>query len=251
MAATTAAVVGAVGAVGSAVSSRNQGKAALKQQEDQNQQNTQFIKEQAAKARQDVIPLFDAAQQARLSGAQGALDVFGQSVPAQLSAFQQGNQQAQAALLAGLPQVQNAILGLPTQTTGFPVQGNVATPELVQNALAGINLGGAAQPGAGGSISDVLNNAAANRTSFDPSSVTNNADLLAAAVQGHLGEFDPDTLDFFNEHLGVINRTGTGTDTFLTNPEIAFNVIGGGGFNAENQARLANLVNQFQNVRGQ
>ena len=57
------------------------------------------------------MPLFNAAQGNALSGFQGALDIFGQSVPQQLEAFQGGNVAAQNALLAGLPQQQAAILG--------------------------------------------------------------------------------------------------------------------------------------------
>jgi len=55
--------------------------------------------------------LFPAAQQNAQQGFQGALDVFGQSIPAQTGVFQQGNVAAQNQILAGLPQMQNAILG--------------------------------------------------------------------------------------------------------------------------------------------
>jgi len=62
-------------------------------------------------ARQAVIPLFGQARQEANQGFQGALDVFAQSLPAQMQTFQQGNVGAQEQLLAGLPQFQNAILG--------------------------------------------------------------------------------------------------------------------------------------------
>lgn len=62
-------------------------------------------------ARSDLFKLFPAAQQNVQQGFQGALDVFGQSLPAQTNVFQQGNIGAQEQLLAGLPQFQNAILG--------------------------------------------------------------------------------------------------------------------------------------------
>lgn len=64
-----------------------------------------------AQARSDLFKLFPAAQQNIQQGFQGALDVFGQSIPAQTQAFQQGNVGAQQQLLAGLPQIQNALLG--------------------------------------------------------------------------------------------------------------------------------------------
>lgn len=65
----------------------------------------------AAQAREDLFKLFPAAQQNAQQGFQGALDVFGQSLPAQTGLFQGGNVAAQQQILAGLPQFQNAILG--------------------------------------------------------------------------------------------------------------------------------------------
>jgi len=63
------------------------------------------------KAEGQLMDIFPAAQQNLAQGFQGALDVFGQSLPAQTQAFQQGNIGAQQQLLAGLPQIQNALFG--------------------------------------------------------------------------------------------------------------------------------------------
>lgn len=71
----------------------------------------EIINQQTEKARADIFKLFPAAQQDLRGGFQGALDVFSQSLPAQQNIFQQGNVGAQQQLLAGLPQIQNAILG--------------------------------------------------------------------------------------------------------------------------------------------
>ena len=68
-------------------------------------------REMAAIGRKDVNDNMAIAQQQANQGFQGALDVFGQSNPAQMDVFQQGNLGAQQALIAGLPQIQNAILG--------------------------------------------------------------------------------------------------------------------------------------------
>lgn len=57
--------------------------------------------------------LFPAGQQARTQGLQAALDVLGQSIPGQVGALQQGFGGAQGTILAGLPQIQAAILGQP------------------------------------------------------------------------------------------------------------------------------------------
>lgn len=71
----------------------------------------EFIRQGVNQARGDIFNLFPAAEQNLQQGFQGALGVFGQSVPAQIQAQQQGIGGAQQALLAGLPQFQNAILG--------------------------------------------------------------------------------------------------------------------------------------------
>lgn len=62
-------------------------------------------------AKADLNRLFPQAKSDLQQGFQGALDVFGQSLPAQVQAFQGGNIGAQEQLLAGLPLFQNAILG--------------------------------------------------------------------------------------------------------------------------------------------
>lgn len=69
------------------------------------------VQDAAMRARIDVNRLFPEARQSADLGFQGALDVFGQSVPSQANVFQQGNVGAQQQILAGLPQMQNAILG--------------------------------------------------------------------------------------------------------------------------------------------
>ena len=95
---------------------------AIKAQKSQNKANQAFIREQAAKARQDILPLFGDASENRLLGSQAALDIFGQAVPQQINAFQQGNIGAQQSLLAGLPQIQNAILGMPVDYSALSAQ---------------------------------------------------------------------------------------------------------------------------------
>jgi len=68
------------------------------------------------------MSLFPASDTNRNLGFQAALDVMAQAAPQQLSAFQQGNLGAQAALLGGLPQMQNAILGLPANLNAIQPQ---------------------------------------------------------------------------------------------------------------------------------
>lgn len=64
-----------------------------------------------SQAKGDLNRLYRQAQESSTMGAQGAIDVLGQSVPQQIRSFQQGNIGAQQALLSGLPQIHNAILG--------------------------------------------------------------------------------------------------------------------------------------------
>ena len=71
----------------------------------------ELIRIQSEIARGDANRLFAGAQQAGQGGFQSALDVFNQSVPTQQQAFQGGNVAAQNQILAGLPQIQNALFG--------------------------------------------------------------------------------------------------------------------------------------------
>ena len=86
-------------------------KAAAKKQERAIREAQDITRESQEQARGDLFKLFPAAQQQTQQGFQGALDVLGQSLPAQTGTFQQGNVGAQQAILAGLPQIQNALLG--------------------------------------------------------------------------------------------------------------------------------------------
>ncbi len=71
-------------------------------------------RQQRDRAREDVLSLFPSSRDSAQQGFQGALDIFGQSTPMQADLFSQGNLGAQQMISAGLPQIQNALLGLPT-----------------------------------------------------------------------------------------------------------------------------------------
>ena len=87
-----------------------------------------IIQENTQRARTDAINLFGSGQANRLAGANQGLQLFGQSLPSQLGAIQQGNRSAQETLIAGLPQFQNAILGNPVDFSQFqPSSVNVNT----------------------------------------------------------------------------------------------------------------------------
>lgn len=131
------------------------------------------------RARGEVKPLFEQAQADITGGFDRARDVFAEILPQQAGLFQAGNLTAQNTLLAGLPQIQNAILGnAPVDFSGLqassvPLQGMLRTPEqqlqeqAQQSANAGVlnTLGGGQFQGpvqgtaqAAGTIADQIAN---------------------------------------------------------------------------------------------
>lgn len=87
-----------------------------------------FIKQQAGQARSDVKDLFPKAQEARDKAYDNAFSMIAGAFPQQLSMFQQGNIGAQNQINRTLPQVQNALLGLPMDYSAFQPQ--QITPDL-------------------------------------------------------------------------------------------------------------------------
>jgi len=114
--------IAGIAAIGGGLLANKSAGAAVDAQKDQNKANEAFIREQAINARNDAIPLYGAAQDNRGIGAQAALDVFGQSIPEQGRLFQGGNVAAQGMILAGLPQANNALLGMPIDYSQFQTQ---------------------------------------------------------------------------------------------------------------------------------
>jgi hypothetical protein len=110
------------------VSNKNAADDAINAQQAQNRENNEFIREQAAKARQDIIPLYDASRGVLRDTAGASLDLLKGLTPEQIDLAARGNIAGQETLLAGLPQVQNAILGMPVdmgalQTTDLRTPG--------------------------------------------------------------------------------------------------------------------------------
>lgn len=94
-------------------------KTAIDRQRGQNEKTREYAENMRQQSRDDMMRLFGPAQDNLNMGFQGAFDVFGQSMPQGMNLYQQGNVAAQNHLLAGLPQMNNAILGLPTDMSGF------------------------------------------------------------------------------------------------------------------------------------
>jgi hypothetical protein len=125
-------------------------KSAQKLTQQDNAQRQAFIERQMAQARGDMLAFAPGMEQNSNLGFQSALDVYGQTIPQMMDVFQQGNMAAQGHLLAGMPQVHNAILGMPVDYSAFqPTQLNYdasfAQQQLPQFRTTADLLGGQAQ----------------------------------------------------------------------------------------------------------
>lgn len=119
----TALIAGAVASGGAAILDSRSQKNAVKSAERQKAASQAYIEKQIAQARQDIFKLFPEAQKSRQQGLNAGLSLFNQAYPQMQNTFQQGNVQAQQALIGGLPQIQNSIMGRAVDLRGMqPVQ---------------------------------------------------------------------------------------------------------------------------------
>ena len=123
-------------AVYGAVASDKNSKRGLKAQKDANARTQAFIESQAKLGRGDVNALYAYGDDARNASYNEAMDVLGEGMPYQMSAFQEGNIAAQKMHLAGMPQYQNAILGLPVDNNALqPYRGELPDSSLYSQTL--------------------------------------------------------------------------------------------------------------------
>ncbi len=92
---------------------------AQKAQIQANQRSQEYIERMAALGRGDANALYSQGDYARNTGIDAAMGLMGRSMPTQMGMFQDGNVSAQMQLLAGMPQYQNAILGMPVDNSAF------------------------------------------------------------------------------------------------------------------------------------
>jgi hypothetical protein len=109
------AVATIAGALIGASASKSAAKSARKGQQEAFAASQRAVSE----ARGDIIPGFGRAQITQRQGFGGALDVLRQTEERAGKPFRQGNVLAQQQIQRGLPQVQRAILGQPTDLSGF------------------------------------------------------------------------------------------------------------------------------------
>lgn len=114
---------------------------AQKGQGRQNQRSGQFAIDQGEAARNDILSLFAPSQQILQDGAQASVDFTQQATPRRINVMQQGSSRGRQAQLAGLDQIQNAILGLPVdmqslQQFGSPIDVPEAAPAQLPNMVS-------------------------------------------------------------------------------------------------------------------
>ena len=73
----------------------------------------QFIKQQAAQGRQDVLSAYEPMTQAIQQGYQRGADIYSYAIPQQLAALRTGAQEAQRMRMGSLPFYQYALMGVP------------------------------------------------------------------------------------------------------------------------------------------
>lgn len=150
----TALIAGAVASGGAAILDSKSQRDSVKSAERQKAASQAYIDKAIKDARSDIFKLYPAAQQSRQQGLQSGLDLFRQAYPAMTQAFQGGNVAAQNQLLAGLPQMNNAILGRPVNLGGLQSialqQPNFQIPQAPQfQSVDSLGLGGNAATAGG------------------------------------------------------------------------------------------------------
>lgn len=250
MAATTAAVVSAAAGVGSAVNQSRQGRRAVSAQKEQNAANLAYSERMAEQARNDATALQPGADRARNAGYQAALEALGGGMRQQIDTTARGNYRAQQQLLAGLPQIQNAILGIPVNTSAMQAQmlhpernlsGNYA------NLLAPQLPGAVTDPLQGKTAEDAI--AAANALDFKPGTTTNR-ELVAMAYQN--GLIDQGDYNNFQRNFAESN---TGSNLDWASADSASDLIGRldqqGQLHPNWRLALENFFTQVYNRRPQ
>lgn len=110
----------------------------IKFQREDNKRRQQFIEEQAALGRQDVLDIFPRGTEALQQGYRAAQDVLRRGPQAQIQTLQRSSQRAQEPLLQGMNEYRKAIMGLPSQMDPNGPYGNPL-------GLRPVTVGGGAQ----------------------------------------------------------------------------------------------------------
>lgn len=120
----TALVSAGVGLFGSAASAaiNKPDDSAQKAQIAANQRSQEFIEDQALKAENAAGRLFDSSAANLLAGNSAAANLYKDAFNPQMNTLNQGYSNAQNQIYRGMPQIQNALMGLPIDYAAFQPQ---------------------------------------------------------------------------------------------------------------------------------
>lgn len=151
-----------------------------------NERSQEYIQDQSAKAERSGEKLFDLAQQNLLTGNSASFNLQKDAFNPQLDAINQGNYNAQSQIAGGLPQIQNALLGLPIDYSAFqPKQVTMDTSFLDNHQLTPkTQINPDSQEGmAMTTFNDILNRVGVNPVEFDRGQFGSASQALAFSPQ--------------------------------------------------------------------
>jgi len=200
-----------------------------------NERAQAFIEEQAALARGDALALQPIGDKARNQGYRSAIDMLQGSTPQQIDLTARGNVAGQEALLAGLPQIQNAILGMPVDMGAFQAT-DLRTPGMLDW------MQGATIPEAPTDYANILGGGGPDYSmNFTPGETTNRAMIEEAYKSGLISESDYEWMGkLLLEGPSIGPRTSWGS---ASGADQLIARLSTSGLNPENQAIMTRLFN--------
>ncbi len=206
----------------------------------QNAQAKDLIERNSIQARADALDLFPTSDVNRNRGLQAAFNVMGGTIPQQFDTIRQGNVGAQQALLAGLPQIQNAILGQKVDLTGLMPQSIDVDTSFAQQQVPEFRRSTLAQKIEDEkAVADVKMKNKAQRLA----GIVTNDDLFRAAIAGDITGLSDSDRNLWKKHTSMFTNNRT---NFVDDPS---NRRFAGKGAASTEQALIRLLNQYQAQR--
>lgn len=237
-----AAGLAGIGTVFGAKSSKDSAKDSLRAQQKQNEQNQKFLEEMYRQGKSDVLKYVPQGAESARQAYERAYEIARQAGQDRLGVATRGNMDAQRTLIAGLPQMNNAILGEDVDLSGLRAsdaginagstyQAMRLPPGAIQNALAGAADQHGEVAGKGYEITH---------------GATTNSSLVDQAYRA--GDISKRDYDWFQKYF----KDGNGDSVFLSSFEPGQALTGEqfGGLNPTNRARVEQLVALAQKYGG-
>lgn len=204
-----------------------------------NRRRQDFIEEATRQARSDVLRVAPGAEQARNAGFQSAIDALTGVSSARIDALQNAGMLGQSALVGGLNLTKDALLGNPTDFSGFQ-------PRQVRVDSSVLNRQLPQSPGIAQSLST---------PNFEErelaQGIQTDADLFNAASRGRIPGLTSDEQQFFAQLLTGSPEFNM-SNRFVGDPRGQIpGVIGApeAELTAQNRNRVSNLLTQFDKFR--